>query len=104
MPWLRSNLGPKCLGCLTGYSARALRACVELIAAYNACDSIMESNLLVAFRTIASTMHRPERELVYHAIAHQMNWSDRDRIWHLAGLEPLGRVSICAHEPGGSAR
>jgi hypothetical protein len=98
LPWLKANLGPCCLGCLTGYSARALSAAVQIIAAYNSSDSRSEKALLTAFREIVLTLDPPERELAYHAIAHIGEWSSRDIVWRLAELPPLESVSVCKYE------
>jgi hypothetical protein len=101
LPWLKANLGPRCLGCLTGQSGRALAAAVQLIDLYSSCDYRAEPHVLVAFRNVVETMAAPERELAYHAIAHVLDWSDRDKIWHLANLPTLVSVSACAYGPGG---
>lgn len=89
LPWLRANLGNYCLGCLTGYSGRALAAAVQTIAAYNSSDTRHEGQLLSAFRAIVMTLDEPERHLVYQAIAHQMNWCDRASLWRKADCPPL---------------
>lgn len=99
LPWLRDNLGKQCLGCLTGQSARALAAAVQIIGLYSYCDQEAEPHVLSAFRSVVMTM-RPgaERELAYHAIAHVLNWSDRDLIWARAQLPPLESIRRCAYE------
>ena len=93
-------MGPHCLGCLTGQSSRALAAAVQLIALYSYCDGQAEPHVLAAFRHVVDTMEGGERELAFHAIAHVLNWSDRARVWHLAGLEPLASVRRCKFEEG----
>jgi hypothetical protein len=97
MPWLRSNLGPRCLAPLTGTDARALRAAVQIIELYAYDDA---PSVLEAFGHIVRRMQPSTQELAYHAIAHVMDWSDRSRIWVKAGLPEFGPVQ-CSFEPGG---
>lgn len=97
-PWLKANLGPHCLGCLTGGSSRALAAAVQIIGAYSYCDQEAEPHLLSAFRSVVMTMPPDQRELAYHSIAHVLNWSDRERLWARAQLPPLESVSVCKFE------
>ncbi len=98
-PWLRDNLGKGCLGCLTGQSGRALSAAVQIIGLYSYCDQEAEPHVLSAFRSVVMTMcPGQERELAYHAIAHVLNWSDRERIWQLAQIPPLESIRRCSYE------
>lgn len=97
-PWLRENLGKQCLGCLTGYSGKAVLAAFQVIVAYNSSDERAEKALLQSFRLIVETLDRPERELVYHSIAHVMNWWDRALIFEKAGLPPIENPSRCKYE------
>lgn len=99
LPWLKANLGNHCLGCLTGYSARALAAAVQIVEAWTSCDSRSEPNLIQAFRAVVITMDEPERQLAYHSIAHIANWEDRERLWALAELPAFVHpVSRCKFE------
>jgi hypothetical protein len=96
LPWLKANLGPKCLAPLTGTDARALAAAVHIIELY-----AVEGNprALAAFGACAYCMQRSTRELAYHAIAHVLDWSDREKIWKLAYLEPIENPRECVFEP-----
>lgn len=87
--WLRANLGPQSLGCLTGGSSRALLASVQIIACCANCDEEAEPHILSAFRSVVMTMPSDQRELAYHAIAHVLDWSDRHRLWVRAQLPQL---------------
>lgn len=98
LPWLKANLGPQCLGCLTGQTGRALAATVQVIGLYSYCDEEAEPHVLAAFREIVNTMDGPSRELAYHSIAHVLDWGDRARVWDRAGLAPLQNPSRCAFE------
>jgi hypothetical protein len=49
-------------------------------------------------------MQRSARSLAYHAIAHVMDWRDRQNLWAAARLE-LSEVSgVCAFEPRSPAQ
>lgn len=98
LPWLTANLGKGCLGCLTGQSGRALAAATQIIGLYSYCDQEAEAHVLSAFRSVVMCMPPDQRELAYHAIAHVLNWSDRERIWMLAQIPPLESVRRCAYE------
>lgn len=98
-PWLRANLGPRCLAPLTGTDARALAAAVQLIALYNQCDSGDERAVLGAFRAAVLCMQPSTRELAYHAIAQQCEWDTRAALWCAADLPVPMVVRRCAHEP-----
>jgi hypothetical protein len=97
-PWLRSNLGRRCLAPLTGCDTRALRAAVEIIElySYDPAPSVLE-----AFGAIVRRMQPSTQELAYHAIAHVMDWSNRSELWVKAGLPEFGPQK-CSFEPGGS--
>ena len=100
-PWLRANLGKTALGPLTGNDSRCLLAAVMIVEAYsyNPCDELAQ-----AFAGCVRKMQPSTWDLAFHCIAHVMNWEDRPRLWHRAGLSPDLKVSKCAWEPGGSAR
>jgi len=95
-PWLRENLGKGCTAALTGTDAKALSAAVQIVELY-AYDS--EPSIGLAFGRVVSRMQPSTRELAYHAIAHVMDWSDRERLWNLAGLPGLLKVRRCTWEP-----
>ncbi len=81
-PWLRANLGARCLGPLTGTDARALKAAVQIVEHYS-----YDPHLNVALA------------LAYHAIAHVMDWHNRPELWERARLEPLTNIPRCEYEP-----
>ena len=97
-PWLRSNLGDRCLAPLTGTDARALDAAVQIVELYCFCA---HPEVAQAFGAVVSQMQRSTRELAYHAIAHPMDWCHRSELWAEAGLDPIP-VRKCSFEPGGS--
>lgn len=99
LDWLRANLGGRALAPLTGSDTRALRAAVQIIEQYSYDN---DPDVLEAFRLIVMRMQRHTRELAYHAIAHPMDWSDRQRLWCKAGLTPFAPALKCSFEPGGS--
>ena len=100
--WLRDQLGKHCLGGLTGQDWKALQAAAQIIHLY-AYDG--NKNVLQAFALVVSRMQRSQQELAYHAIAHVLDWPERDRIWlSLPALEPIASPRVCAWEPGGSER
>lgn len=99
-PWLKANLGARCLAPLTGQDAKALDAIAQIIELY-AYDR--DPAVEQAFALIVRQMQMSCWPLAYHAIAHVMEWGDRERLWSLAGL-PIHSFGLCAFEPGGSAR
>lgn len=100
MPWLRANLGKRCLAPLTGCDWRALKAAAQIIDLYCYCPNPAVAQ---SFGLVVSQMQEATRELAYHAVAHVMNWEDRSRLWIEAGLEPIS-AGVCAFEPGGSQK
>jgi hypothetical protein len=100
LPWLKANLGPRCLAPLTGTDARALSAAVQIIElfSYHRAPEVLD-----AFRSVVVCLQPSVRELAYHGIAHVMDWSDRSTIWQAAGLAPIP-TRICAYEPGAPMR
>lgn len=97
--WLRANLGSRALAPLTGSDTRALRAAVQLIEQYS---YDRHANVLHAFAYCVSRMQSTTRELAYHAIAHPMDWSDRQTVWKASGLGDFSPKLKCSFEPGGS--
>ena len=98
--WLKDNLGPCCLAPLTGTDSRALAAAVQIIDLYSV-DA--DCTLPAAFGIVVARMQRSCWPLAYHAIAHVMDWSDRERVWKLAGL-PKIQVGQCKYEREDSLR
>lgn len=100
-PWLRANLGKKCLAPLTGTDSRALQAAVQIIEHY-AYDS--DPTVLAAFRLVVLRMQPKCYVFAFHAIAHVMDWSDRERIWLSSHLpSEIRHFQRCAYEPGSRA-
>lgn len=100
LPWLRANLGNKCLAPLTGTDARALAAAVQIVELY---AYHPDPELLKAFGTVVKQMQRKTWHLAFHAVAHVMDWNYRDVVWWGCGLEPIV-AGKCAYEPGGEVR
>lgn len=99
LPWLKANLGKRCLAPLTGTDARALLAAAQCIELYSVAR---QPEVLQAFGTIVLCMQEHTRELAYHAIAHVMEWPDRAGVWNQAGLQPIIIPRVCSYEPGGT--
>lgn len=95
LPWLKHNLGKGCLAPLTSTDAAALAAAVQIIELY---AYHRKSIVLEAFATIVRCMQAHTQELAYHGIAHVMEWEDRPRLWHLAGLPEIDPC-LCTQEP-----
>ncbi len=95
IPWLRENLGREALAPLTSQDTTALRAAVsiiDLIAYQNHPRDLQQSFLACVLR-----MQEHTRHLAYHAIAHVLDWQERQRIWSACGLTPP--ATRCKHEP-----
>jgi len=97
-PWLQANLHKGCLAPLTGTDARALQAAVQIAELYSYDSSKPVAD---AFGLVVTRMQDHTRELAYHSIAHVMEWSDRERLWRHAVLNPIPNLRRCAFEPGG---
>lgn len=100
-PWLKANLGKKCLAPLTSTDGRALLAAVQIVDLWAFTES---ADIAKAFGIVVSQMQRETRHLAFHAIAHIANWDTRYELWQKAGLELPANLTLCAWEPGGSAR
>ncbi len=99
LPWLKANLGNKCLAALTSTDAKALAAAVQTIELY-AFDS--DPTNIEAFALIVRCMQPKTMHLAYQAIAHVMDWSDRSRIWKMAKLPEI-RVPKALHDSSHAA-
>lgn len=100
LPWLRANLGKRCLAPLTGTDARALAAAVQIAELWTVADE--RRPVAAAFGlVVGSSMQASTQYLAYHAIAHVGDWSFRRELWEMAGLPPI-HPRLCAFEPGGS--
>jgi hypothetical protein len=100
-PWLKANLGKQCLAPLTTQDDLALDAAICLLKLFNYCDSRHANEVLKAFAAAVMTMLPHNRRLAYHAIAHVMDWHNRDQIWSRCGLPEVENPGVCQHEPGG---
>lgn len=103
LDWLHSNLGGRALAPLTGTDTKCLRAAVQIMEAYGY-DRAPEH--LHAFGLVVRRMQTKCHELAYHAIAHPLDWSDRERLWRAMSdaqlVPPLRPQMKCSFEPGGS--
>lgn len=93
-PWLRENLGKGCLGALTSTDARALEASVMIMELYATGRKPM---VLDAFRAVVLQMQPHTLELAFHAIAHVLDWSDRQAVWLECNLPPV-KTRRCKYE------
>ena len=101
--WLRENLGSGCLAPLTGTDARALLAAVQIVELYSVDRDLATAE---AFALVVLRMQKRTEYLAYHAIAHVLDWGDREALWTLAGLDlnAPGIDRVCVWEPGGAGR
>lgn len=97
-PWLKNNLGPRCLGVLTGHDSRALDAAVHLADLWLGSDLDNRKHAAVAFGLAVASMQEAAQELAFHAIAHAGDWSHRRELWQAAGLPELTARRVCRFE------
>lgn len=88
--WLKANFGRHALAPLTGTDSRALSAVAHIVALYAVSG---DGHALGALHDVVLCMQPETRELAYHAIAYQLDWGDRARVWAEAGLPPLASLS-----------
>lgn len=101
MSWLKLNLGPHCLGALTGQDTRALRAAVQIVELYQYCDD--SQSCAQAFGLIVRQMQPSTRRLAFHAIAMLTEWEYRATLWELARLPPFSEhPGVCKFERQGA--
>lgn len=96
--WLKDNLGPRCLGVLTGTDAKALSAAVQIVALWSYCS---DEEVEKAFGLVVGRMQRDAQHLAFHSIAHVCDWSHRWQLWNAAGLDKenvIGRPG-CKYGP-----
>ena len=81
--FVRANFAKGCLSPLTGTDFRALDAAIQIIAmlAYDRSPEAIE-----AFGKVVGRMQPHCQWIAYQAIAHGIDWSERDSIWAEAGL------------------
>lgn len=99
--WLAANLGDHALAPLTGTDSRALRAAEQILELYSYHG---QQTVLDAFGAVVSCMQLHTQELAYHTIARVMNWSDREKVWRMSGLQLRWCPRVCAFEPGGCGK
>ena len=96
-PWLRSNLGKRCLGVLTSQDAAALAAAVQIVELF--CYTDQKVDAAKAFGLVVAQMQPQAQYLAYHGIAMVRDWSDRSALWLLAGLDLANVRGRCQFEP-----
>ena len=84
--WLQIHFGRHCLAPLTGTDHKALAAAAQILALY-AYDSSPE--VIEAFGKVVRRMQPTTQRFAFHAIAHGIEWSQRERIWAEAGLPAM---------------
>src|SRR5919108_2788409 len=99
LDWLHSNLGSHAIAPLTGSDTKALRAAVQIMEQYG---YDRHPSLIHAFSCVVNRMQQKTQWLAFHAIAHPLDWSDRQKVWDAAELDPVFNVPKCSFEPGGS--
>lgn len=90
LPWLKANLGQRCLAPLTSTDTACLRASVQIAEAMCYTGT---GPLAVAWIHVVGEMQEHTRHLAYHAVAHVRDWSHRDECWELTGWPKP--VSVC---------
>jgi hypothetical protein len=101
--WLQNNLGKRATAGLTSTDTYALVTATNLskLISYESAPS----QLFDAYREIVLQMLPHNRQLAYHAIACELDWSHREMIWQKSGLTAFAfdliPKSKCAFEPGG---
>ncbi len=81
--WLKHHHGRTSLAALTGQDARALAAFFHLVELYAVSDASGGMRALEAMHCTVLAMQPSTRWLAREAIAHVLDWGDRDRLWGL---------------------
>lgn len=100
-PWLKANLGPRCLGGLTGQDWPALKAAVQIIEVWFSSGYEGRKCAAAAFGNIVQVMQPELRYLAFHAIAHVGDWGHRAELWAAAqlGAADLAGKPECKYGP-----
>jgi hypothetical protein len=104
-PWLKNNLGAKCLAVLTGQDSAALDTAVCAAVLWARSDMNARENAAAAFRGAVLCMQPTVRHFAYHSVAHIADWGHRSELWTDAGLWPSEKEVIfpgcvCGREAG----
>jgi hypothetical protein len=103
LQWLRNNCGKHSTAALSSTDMDALVTSVNLtnLISYDRAPK----ELFAAYGAIVGQMQPQNRWLAFHAIAIELDWSHRFKIWTAAGLPDADRPTTKATwEPGGAAR
>lgn len=97
LKWLQANLGKHSVAALTSGDTYALVTSVNLsnLISHNSAPP----GLFDAYRAIVSQMQDHTRQLAFHAIACELDWSHRAMIWHNAGMGDQIPPTKCEGEP-----
>ncbi len=95
-PWLKNNLGKRCMAGCTSTDVRALHAAVHIAELWLNSDD--RPAVAAAFGVIVRQMQEALWYLPYHATAHVGDWGHRYALWHQAGLPDI-RVPLCKFGP-----
>jgi hypothetical protein len=82
--WLKANCGKQCLAPLTSHDTNSLLASVAITPLISWSSAPPE--LFAAYRAVVLEMQPQTRWLAFHAIAMELDWNHRFRIWQQAGL------------------
>ncbi|MCW1922686.1 hypothetical protein OKA05_08985 [Luteolibacter arcticus] len=99
IPWLKDNLGKGCLAGICSGELDALSAAIHIVA-LTGYEYPRKPVLTRAFGDVVLTLQEKHFPLAYHAIAHVLDWGDRDRLWLIANLPDI-EPGLCQYEPGG---
>ncbi|AUX43807.1 uncharacterized protein SOCE26_052620 [Sorangium cellulosum] len=100
--FLTHHHGRGCLAPLTGQDRAAMATFVHAAELYGVGDDAGREAAIVAMRAAVGGMQPHTRWLAREAIAHVMEWGDRDGLWRV--LFPAGAEGPSADAQRGGAR
>lgn len=97
-PWLKMQLGPRCLAPLTSHDYAALQAAVQIAALWARGDCAHRRASAQAFGLCVRQMQEHVWHFAFHSVAHVADWSHRWQLWREAGLPEI-RPPCCKFGP-----
>jgi hypothetical protein len=100
-PWLKANLGTRCLAPFTSQDFAAFQAAVQIAELWARSDYESRAAAAQAFGLVVQQMQEKVRYFAFHSVAHVADWGHRWQLWREAELsmEAIKGVPECKFGP-----